>query len=171
MCVSGPLVAVVDAQAKAAMNTVNFINSVGFTDEGSTKKATMVEFSFDTVNSTTGEVITNKLTVPLLTIIPIPYLRVASCTIDFNAKISSVKKSSINSDTSLSATVSGSYGSKLFSSVSFEASVSSKISTKYSNEEQREFSMAIHIEAVQDEMPAGMAKMLSLLEEAIYRGK
>lgn len=71
--VAGPLVAVVNAQAAAAMNTVDFVNSVGFDENGT---AITVEFSYNTTNSTSGETITNVIEVPFLTIVPIPYIRV-----------------------------------------------------------------------------------------------
>lgn len=48
-----------------------------------------------------------------------------------------------------------------------------KVSTSYQkntssgSKVDRTYSMAVHIRAVQDEMPAGMEKMLGILEDAI----
>ena len=49
----------------------------------------------------------------------------------------------------------------------FSSSVSTKTSRTFSNTEQREFSMEIYVRAEQEQMPAGMAKVLGILEEAI----
>lgn len=74
MCArAGPLQAVVKAQAAAAMTSVEFIQAVGFDDNGS---AIQVSFTYNSTNATTGAVQTNSLSVPFLTIVPIPFLRV-----------------------------------------------------------------------------------------------
>jgi hypothetical protein len=70
---SGPLLAVIDAQAKAASTTVKFIQGMGFDSEG---HARTVDFGYSTTNTTTGIVEEKKLRVPLLTIVPIPFIRV-----------------------------------------------------------------------------------------------
>jgi hypothetical protein len=71
---AGPLVAVVNAQAQAALSTASFIRTVGFDEEG---KSVSVEFSYDTVNSTTGETQVTTVRIPLLAMLPIPYLKVS----------------------------------------------------------------------------------------------
>jgi len=53
------------------------------------------------------------------------------------------------------------------------ATVNLKVSTSYQKNTQtgtkvdRTYSMAVHIRAIQDEMPAGMEKILGILEDAI----
>lgn len=111
-----------------------------------------------------------KLEVPILTMLPIPFIRIEETTIDFNAKINSVEESKTDStfkiDASMDATVKY---PPLFSI----ASVNLKVSTSYQKNTQsgskvdRTYSMAVHIRAVQDEMPAGMEKILGILEDAI----
>ncbi len=66
--------ACVNAQAQAALTTLNFVKSVGFDDSG---EAIYVQFVFNRTNGTTGDVEENKIDVPMLTILPIPYLRVS----------------------------------------------------------------------------------------------
>ncbi|MFI7483860.1 DUF2589 domain-containing protein [Kocuria sp. M1R5S2] len=110
------------------------------------------------------------LEVPILTMLPIPFIRIEETTIDFNAKINSVEEvktdESFKLDASLDATVKY---PPLFS----VASVKLKVSTSYQKNTQtgtkvdRTYSMAVHIRAVQDEMPAGMEKILGILEDAI----
>jgi hypothetical protein len=76
MCApTGPLMAAVNAQAQAALTTLNFVKSVGFDDNGD---AIYVEFVFNRTNATTGSVEENRIEVPILTILPVPYLRVSA---------------------------------------------------------------------------------------------
>jgi hypothetical protein len=76
MCASsGPLNAVVNAQAQAAMSTVNFIRSIGFDRNN---KTINVNFAYQSINASTGLVTKHTLSVPVLTILPIPYLRVST---------------------------------------------------------------------------------------------
>jgi hypothetical protein len=110
------------------------------------------------------------LEVPILTMLPIPFIRIEETTIDFNAKINSVEETktdeSFKIDASLDVKV---QYPPLFSIVTANL----KVSTSYQKNTQtgtkvdRTYSMAVHIRAVQDEMPAGTEKMLGLLEDAI----
>jgi hypothetical protein len=70
---AGPLNAVVQAQAQAAQSTVNFIRQAGFNDRNETINA---RFMYTSTNATTGDKKDMVLSVPVLTLLPIPYLRV-----------------------------------------------------------------------------------------------
>jgi hypothetical protein len=107
-----------------------------------------------------------ELRVPVLTIPPIPFIRIDLTTIDFNAKINSVEcrktDTGLKVDASFEAEAGWSSGSaKLNVSTSFQRT------TQQGNTVDRTYSLAVHVKAVQDEMPAGMEKMLSILEGAI----
>ncbi|WP_298507723.1 DUF2589 domain-containing protein [uncultured Kordia sp.] len=156
-----PLTAVIDAQAAAALSTVDFINEVGLNDDGTVKTV-----SFDYLKDVGGTVSLVKLTTPLLTIVPIPFLRVADTTIDFNAKISSVTKveTTASHKLDLSAELSLRWA---FGRFNFKGSYSYQKKTSYSDEAKRSYSMNVKIHAVQDEMPAGMSRVLDMLEESI----
>jgi hypothetical protein len=71
--VAGPLNAIVAAQSQAAMATVDFIYGVGFDAAG---KSINLDFSYNTTNPATGLRSETTLSVPMLTIVPIPVLRV-----------------------------------------------------------------------------------------------
>ncbi|WP_420571534.1 DUF2589 domain-containing protein [Kordia sp.] len=156
-----PLTAVIDAQAAAALSTVDFINEVGLNDDGTVKN---VEFSY--LKDVDGTASLVKLTTPLLTIVPIPFLRVADTTIDFNAKISSVTKveTTASHKLDLSAELSLRWA---FGRFKFKGSYSYQKKKSYSDEAKRSYSMNVKIHAVQDEMPAGMSRVLDMLEESI----
>lgn len=68
--------AVIRAQSAAAMTSVEFIQQVGFAENGT---AVTVSFAYNAINATTGGLQENTLTVPLITMMPIPYLKVCLC--------------------------------------------------------------------------------------------
>lgn len=72
---AGPLQAAVAAQAQAAQSTTDFVKSVGFYPNGT---AITVSFKFFTTNATTGAQTQSTLTIPYLTIVPIPFLKVSA---------------------------------------------------------------------------------------------
>lgn len=113
---------------------------------------------------------TMQLEVPILTMLPIPFIRIEETSIDFNAKINSIEEvktdETIKFDASLE--VKGSYP-PVFSMISAKLNVSTSYqkNTQTGTKVDRTYSMAVHIRAVQDEMPAGMEKILGILEDAI----
>ena len=107
-----------------------------------------------------------KISVPILTMLPIPFIKVDIITIDFNAKITTTDTSTSSSDLSASGTVNAGYGGKR-AYVNFSGTVAYKKSTTSGSSVERTYSMAIHVQASQDEMPAGMEKLLGILESAI----
>ena len=149
--IGGPLVAVVNAQAQAAMSTVNFIKEVGFKKEDSeqdaggdtsTKEPIYVTFKYPkelspfvpaqpatdstpAVPAQPAVYETQELQVPILTMLPIPYIRIDETTVDFNAKINSVSyrktDTRLKVDASLEAKAGWLFGSaKLKVSTSFQ---------------------------------------------------
>lgn len=110
------------------------------------------------------------LEVPILTMLPIPFIRIEETTIDFNAKINSVEETKTDESFKINASVDAAIKYPPLFSI---ATVKLKVSTSYQKNTQsgtkvdRTYSMAVHIRAVQDEMPAGMEKILGLLEDAI----
>ncbi len=174
--IGGPLNAGVKAQAQSAMTSVDFIKAVGFDHDQSTGDITgptMITFSYkktvdekQTDGSTKPVEKQFNLTVPFLTMLPIPFIRVEETTIDFNAKITSIIESSAATqfgiDTEMSAK-----GGCLFASASLKVNCSYKRSTTSSAKVERTYSMSVHVRAVQDELPAGTERLLSILENSI----
>ncbi len=198
----GPLVAVINAQAQAAISTVNFIKEVGFKKKPAEEAAggdsgvedpIYVTFKYPkelspfqpavpanpgnpaavppipatpAIPAVPAVIEMQQLQVPILTMLPIPYIRIDLTTIDFNAKINSVEyrktDTNLKIDTALEAKAGWLWGSaKLKVSTSFQRS------TQQGSTVNRTYSLAVHIKAVQDEMPAGMEKILGILEGAI----
>ena len=159
--IGGPLDAAIEAQGRAAMSSVNFIRSVGFNESG---QVNTVKFK-----AKRGDVET-EIEVPLLTIVPIPFIRIDEMTIDFKANISSTSETADTSkatkEAGVKAEVGGSY---LFVKASLSASYSSKKDSESTKKSRYsvETTMDVHVHAVQDELPAGLAKMLNILTDTI----
>lgn len=186
--IGAPLQAAIEAQALAAKSTIDFIRTVGFSrsdandpffDHGSSQApqvpdmgdARMITFKYSVTNVDGGTEEVN-LTVPILTIVPIPYIRIEEMTIDFTAKISEEMKAvqSNKSDTSFKSNYSLGYRSWWSPAQhSFRASYSRNHSSAASRSSrlQTEHTLNIHVRAVQDDVPGGLARVLDILESSI----
>ena len=177
--IGGPLIAVIKAQTQSSLTAVDFIKSVGFTKDakGDITSPMMVTFAYEKMveeKDSTGAVKTvpktHRLTVPFLTMLPIPFIRIEETTIDFNAKITGVTETTSTSDTALNTELSGKAGWGPISA-SLKVSFSYKKSTTTSEKVERTYSMAVHVRAVQDELPAGTERLLGILENCIKEVK
>ena len=107
-----------------------------------------------------------KIEVPILTMLPIPFIRIEEATIDFNAKINSMETRSESTDTAISGNL---QVRQRWPGGAAQLSVSASYQKKTASGStvERTYSMQIHVRASQDEMPAGMEKLLGLLEGAM----
>ena len=187
------MTAAINAQSQAAKETVSFIKEVGFkpkakeeeedfdlllptdTDEGygnaEMGDVRNVTFKYEKKEAN-EEVKTAKLVVPILTIVPIPFLRIDEMNIDFMAKISEMiqRKDVKQSVSNYASNFSGSYRSWWSPyRAGFSASYSSRHSSTHASASRysSEMTMNVNVRAVQDEMPAGMSKVLGILEDII----
>ncbi|KJD31424.1 hypothetical protein PK35_15060 [Tamlana nanhaiensis] len=130
-----------------------------------------------------------KLEVPLLTMVPIPFIRIDEATIDFNAKINSMEYRNVASEFKASSsfamknTVKGSVSagtggltslfakgsakSSFTNSVSFKVNASYKRTSRAGSKVEKTYQLGVNVKASQDEMPGGMEKILNILEESI----
>ncbi len=168
--IGSPLKAAIEAQAMAAQTTWRFIQEVGLNTDRMTGEKKAVNVSFGFIQD--GKEV--RLNVPLLTIVPIPYIAINSIDIAFKAKInaesSSHNEASDSNETSASGKASGKVGFGCFSA-SFEASAgySSKKDSKSTQDSKYsvEYTLDINVKAGQDSMPAGLARMLDILNNCI----
>lgn len=164
--IGGPLNACIEAQAMAAQTSWQFIQEVGLNTNPDTGQKEAVNVSFQFVQN--GRVV--QLNVPLLTIVPIPYIAIHDIDINFKANISA-SSSSVNEQSSSSALDAGaeaSIGAKwgpFHMDAKMKANYSSKKDSKATQESKYsvEYTMDVAVKAGQDSMPAGLAKVLELL--------
>jgi hypothetical protein len=178
--IGGPLQAAVKAQHDASISQVNFIKEVGFVspdeDEDEPGGLIYVDFKYkktvpnpdfdpDIAVSTSNTPFTNTdvtLQVPFLSMLTIPSLRIDELTIDFNAKLNSVETQAASSEFSGSASISAK-----FWKVKFNASASYKKTSSSTSTTERTYTLGVHVRAVNDELPAGLARVLDMLEDNI----
>ncbi len=163
--IGGPLNAVVEAQAKSAITTANFIKEVAFDKEG---KVVNVDFKYSRKNDD-GKDQEFTLTVPFLTMIPIPYISVKSAIVEFNAKITSTTESKSESNFNTENTLSVSSG--WFVSAKLQSKVSYQKSSSATDKEERTYDMHVKVEAENADMPAGTERILTILEQSISERK
>ncbi|BDD06131.1 DUF2589 domain-containing protein [Aureibacter tunicatorum] len=168
--IGGPLDAAISAQAQAAKTSWEFIEHVGLNENKDTgqKEAVNVTFMYNKDGKMT------KLIVPILTIVPIPYIAVDEININFKANISassssvSSSSSSVASSGSVKGTMKAGWGPFSIKS-SFGANYSSKKDSKASSESKYsvEYTMDVNVHASQSDMPSGMSAVLNILQQSI----
>lgn len=129
--IGAPLMACIKAQQTSAQATWDAIRTMGFENE---EEVAMVSFLFQQGG------LTRKITVPLLTLIPIPYMQIDSVDLKFRADMS----------TSSDGTITAKYSNTMDS----QAARTSKYNV--TNE------IDINIHATTSGMPAGIAKLLEI---------
>jgi hypothetical protein len=159
--IGGPLDACVQAQNNASISTVSFIKEVGFEDG----KIRMVDFSYkksvpdpENPGSTLEESV--EINVPFISILNIPSFRIETCEVDFNVKLNSTFTKNVSSEFGLNAGASGGFGP-----VKFKVDVSYKRTSSTGIKVEKEYSLGVKVKATNDEMPAGLEKVLGLMSQ------
>ena len=178
--IGGPLQAAVDAQHAASMSQVSFIQEVGFKNVGTqqapeyelryvdfkyTKKVPNPTYDPDETsgpNSLPFNEAEVLISVPFLTMLTIPALRIEEINIDFNAKLTSTETSNVSSEFAGSAELS----LKVWK-VNFKASASYKRTSSSGVSTERTYNLGVRVRAVNDELPAGLDRILTMLEDSI----
>lgn len=169
--IGGPLDACVRAQSNASISTVSFINEVGFeTDSSGTKKLRMAEFKYkrsvpnpaydpENPGSATPTIQQDaEIIVPFIALLNVPSFRIESCEVDFNVKLNSTYTKNVIDEFGINAGASGGWGP-----VKFKVDVSYKRSSSTGIKVEKEYSLGVKVRATNDEMPAGLEKVLGLL--------
>ena len=196
--IGGPISAAIEAQAMAARTTIDFIKEVGFhppktsgvEEEGivdqdkdrvardkalneSSKIAfgdvRYVTFHYQVGTSATGES-DKSISVPLLALVPIPYLRIEEMNLEFTAALTdSGESSSSNTESSQQpANVSQqNWKSQNRFVGTFSANTKHTQKSKYNSQ----LNLGFQIKVVSEAMPAGMSKVLSIIESSMHDGE
>lgn len=159
--IATPLIAAINAQSLAAKSTIDFINEIGL--DGNDVR--MVDFKYNrSVTDQYGQssIQPSSMSAPLLSIVPIPFLRIKDMSIDFFFKISTniVDESSKKKEKKVA--VKGGWGPV---KVSASASYSSETKSKSTVDKTAELKIVVN--AVQDDMPEGLRTVLSIFNNLI----
>lgn len=169
--IGGPLSACVKAQAEAAVSTVNFIEAVGLKDgPNNTKEAVYVVFSY-LQNGRRA-----NISVPLLALVPIPYISINNIELDFKVTINGTEESHLEDGTTVeseskseTSTKKGGGWLTKRKTTKTSTSISTKRDSKATQDSKFsiESTIDVHVQAGQESMPSGMAKILAMLNEAV----
>ena len=167
--IGGPLCAVVNAQAQAALVTTAFIQQFAFTTPatpGAAPQLKTVSFDFSqllggSIPGLTSDQVT--IQVPLLTIIPIPYIQVDDVSISLNVSLQSTSSTSFSNAFSISTSTGG--GGFFFPS--FSVSVTDKNTYQFGTVVDDTYSLAVNVHATQAPTPGGMAQILNIFSNII----
>jgi hypothetical protein len=166
--IGGPLLAVIDAQAQAAVTTVEFIDNFGFyKDDNGVKILQTVEFQY--VQASNGSLNNFTMSVPFLTMLPIPHLQFDKVTLDFNVKLNGVSTRENSLSTDVKADLSVKQG-WISGRAQFNVAVQVQSQSKTTGKVSREYSLAVHVEASQAPLPRGTQRILDLLESIVREG-
>lgn len=175
--IGGPLVAAVNASAQAALATAAYIMQVGFesdTEGNSTVKT--VTFSYDTyVSSTTSSnqstQVSASITVPLLSMLPIPYLRIDSMTIDLKVQLQAMSAVTNTNTFGTTNEINGSTGGflSLFETAQFQVTVADTNVNTAVSQQSSDYSLEVTVHAGVDPMPAGMQQVLNIFNATIVQ--
>mmetsp|Transcript_13400 Transcript_13400/g.34175 ORF Transcript_13400/g.34175 Transcript_13400/m.34175 type:complete len:206 (-) Transcript_13400:81-698(-) len=166
--ISAPLVAAIEAQVQANMVTSEYVKMVGFKQSlisaamagvgnplggamQSFGEPQMVHFQFKKKNAKTNADEDWTLSVPFLTMVPIPNMRITDMRLDFNVRINT--QDTVDYTTGNWKKVDG--------------IVRNSQTDVNGNTRMEDFSMRIAIEAKAPEMPRGLERVLDILEGAI----
>lgn len=169
--IGAPLDACIKAQAHAAQTSANFIQQVGMQDSDGDGVQEAINVSFTFIQN--GKMM--RLNIPLLSIVPIPYIAIQNVDIAFKANINASASTSDETTTNneYSAEASGGlnrWGWGLFGfNLNMKGAVSSKRDSRATQDSKYsvEYTMDIGIHAGQDSMPGGLAKVLEIMNNCI----
>jgi hypothetical protein len=196
---ASPLTGVIKAQALAAQTTIDFIEKVGLEEDSLTGelKLRTADFSFnqpvpDPTNPGGVSSQLATLTVPLLSLAPIPFIRISDLNVSFEFKIRDVSSNQSKFEiTGNSGFESGTTtktklgfgggligllgGASATGSVEQKTNVTASVSATYQSSSRhttdRSATFKMTMNAVQDALPEGLSRVLTILNDTISSQK
>ncbi|MCQ2231107.1 MAG: DUF2589 domain-containing protein [Paludibacteraceae bacterium] len=143
--IGSPLCACVNAQREAAKTTLDYIKEMGFdtiTNERNEEEFSVAMISFEFIQNGNKR----RMLVPLISVVPIPYLQIDNVNIRFTAEVTAHTEDIFNAK---------------ISNVRYNAEENSGSGLDY------KALVDVDVRASSSSMPAGLAKMLQLFENCI----
>ena len=142
--IAGPLIACVDAQHEASMVAYDYLMSLGFRkDSKNLADYEPVPLTFYFVR----EGITSKLTLPLLSVVPVPYLLIGHVDLHYQATVTACDNNK--------------------TTVRYNSPTSRRIKDQRNTEQKNTLTareaIDINLRATTTDMPAGLAKLMDIL--------
>lgn len=165
--IGAPIHALVDAEAQAAMATSNFIRTVGFqsTPEGDGNELgelKMAKFVHSRIMPD-GTEEHQEVSIPLLTLLPIPALQIRDAQLDYTVKV-------------VQTEVGAQHSQQIFNELNIEKnglSMPATIRASFAREQREtgknttDMVLKIKVNIEQSDMPSGLEKLLNIANEAV----
>ena len=167
--IGGPLNACIKAQNDAAKTSINFINNVCLNEDKETGEKSAIYVSFSFIQNGRKVVIN----VPLIAIVPIPYIAINSVDISFKATVNGVESESSSTETEYESKENKKSTRKTGWFRKKTTTINSTFSTKRDSKSTQDSKFSVEatidvaVHAGQESMPAGMAKILEMLGAAM----
>ncbi len=158
--IGAPFRAVMESQVALALGTHEFIELVGFTDQGSLKT---IDFDVPIADTVEDGITTYKnetIKAPILSLVPIPSLMIDKVSVDFQLQVSTTVE---NYDKSSITDEEQNKRLKLFSLQKVEMLGKLTESRENTRKENQGAKYNFHIEAKMQDKPEGLQKMLDLI--------
>jgi hypothetical protein len=149
--IGGPMQAIIEGEAQAARATADFIREIGFDETKNGPVIRNLTFSYEQKNEV-GDSFLKTVSIPLLSVLPIPSLQVKTAEIDFALNINDYEKVE-----SKSRSIGPDSGKVDKNTYKFRTSVAR------TGETTSNYHMRVRLELAQSTMPEGQARMLNLL--------
>lgn len=162
--VAAPLVAVCDSQKRLAQSAFEFMQEIGFNEEGKTR---MVEFNLQRPieGSTTPQDI--KVQAPFLGLVPLPNLLIDDVQVDFQMEVTATESSTEKSGTEGSSSANANFKFGCFGggSVNVSGKVSSSRENTRSTNQTAKYQ--VHVSARQQRQTEGLSKLMDIMASCV----
>lgn len=162
--VSAPLVAVCDSQKRLAQSAFEFMQEIGFDEDGNTR---VVNFNLQrpVTGSTTPQEI--KVQAPFLGLIPLPNLLIDDVNVDFQMEVTATEMSTEKSskEGSMDANAKFKFGCFGNGSVNVSGKVSSSRENTRSTNQTAKYQ--VHVTARQQRQTEGLSKLMDILASCV----
>ena len=161
--ICSPIIAAAKAQSELVGVTLTFIKDVLEMQQGDENAPKGVfQFPLQRVDNNTGNVITQQVNAPILSLVQVPNFAMDSIDVSFDMEVKTSSQSSSSTDASVSAEVSGGFFGQNYK-------VSGSVSTKSENTRSSDSSAkyTINAKAKQMDQSEGMAKMVQIMASTI----
>lgn len=157
--ISAPLNAAAESQFRLAETSLNFINKIGFEDNGGNPR--LLKFDLERPVETPSGIETNtvKVQAPLLGLVPVPALLIEDVHVDFQMEVTSTEAS--KSNTTAEAGTSASYKSWFGASAEIHGKVTTSRENTRSTNQTAKYNVSVN--ARQQRPSEGLSRLMDIL--------
>lgn len=163
--VAAPLVAVCDSQKKLAQSAFEFMQEVGFQDDGKTTR--MLEFNLQRPIEGSATPQDIKVQAPFLGLVPLPNLLIDDVQVDFQMEVTATESTTENNNKEASTNANANFKFGCFGggSVNVSGKVSSSRENTRSTNQTAKYQ--VHVSARQQRQTEGLSKLMDIMASCV----